>query len=166
MANESFTSFTVHYIDNEWRLRSYVAGCDHFPGTKTTEDIILQLEQMSTGIGKSGTDLVALLTDNEPTNKLLGKKLHERNICEWMGCFDHILNLITEVSFDHESVKQLIMRARTLVGSVTGSSQLQAKLMQSQKLMDPTRTPLNIIQDQTAQHRWWATYNMTSRLIE
>lgn len=103
--------------------------------------------------------VVMLVQDNEPTNNALGYVLP----FEWMGCCDHLLEIVTGVVFDYVSTKEDMAACRAVVTAFTGSSQLQAQLLKHQETATPTKAPLVLIQDVVT--RWWSTFAMVERLL-
>ena len=82
----------------------------------------------------------------------------------WMGCMDHLIELITGVAFDGHGVQDTMKNARSLVGYFTSSPQHTAKLLDQQRVINPNKDVLKPIQD--IETRWWSTYSMVSRLLE
>ena len=84
----------------------------------------------------------------------------------WIGCFDHLIELVAGIPFHNDDVKGPMAKARHLVGAITGSPLNKHRLELRQKsdnVYIPNFQPLRIIQD--VDTRWWSTWRMTDRLV-
>ena len=98
--------------------------------------------------------------DNEPTNNLVGDNMEY----QWIGCIDHLIELVTSVVFDGKDTKVLMNKIRRVVQHFSSSNQAAYRLKALQTLHYPNKTPLQLIQDVIT--RWWSTYSMCDRLYE
>jgi hypothetical protein len=115
-------------------------------------------------VGLDLNSISVLVTDTEPTMNALGRILEERDEVQWIGCLDHVINLVTSIAFDFNSINATMKNARKLIGTFTGSSQNLEKLIAAQQAIrhnDIAKVP---IQDVVT--RWWSTYKTIERLIE
>jgi hypothetical protein len=122
-ANQSYIALTIHFIDENWKIVSLVGGCTHIGGRKTAADINANLLSMLGHVSIDLTSVSAVVTDTENTNQAFGRALQQQNNVSWVGCLAHLINLVTGLAFEHESVKQTMINARKLIGSFTGSTQ-------------------------------------------
>jgi zinc finger BED domain-containing protein 1 (E3 SUMO-protein ligase ZBED1) len=158
MANESFIALTAHYIDN-WELYSLVVECDPFPGTHKVENLVVKVDSMMVACNIMKENVVAAVTDTEPTMTAFGRQIGY----PWLGCFDHILELITGIPFESEGAKAVLKIAREVVGQFSSSTQATEKLLHIQPIVQPTTTPVTVMQDVAT--RWWSTWLMIQRLL-
>ena len=98
------------------------------------------------------------IMDNEPTANAAADLLP----FAWMGCVDHLIELVTGVAFN--DTLAVMKSARAVVTAFTGSSQATEMLLQLQKAVNNTAQPLVVVQDVST--RWWSTYAMISRLVQ
>ena len=136
------------------------ATCEAFPGTHTANDVAAKTIQMIRKFGVEEKNVACCVTDNEPTMNAAADLMP----FQWMGCIDHLIELVTGIAFDGPGVQCTMKNARTLVGYFTSSSQHLAQLLDEQRIISPNKDPLKPIQD--IETRWWSTYSMVSRLLE
>ena len=110
--------------------------------------------------GNENKNVVCCVTDNEPTMNAAADLMP----FQWMGCMDHLIELITGVAFDGHGIQDTMKNARSLVGCFTSSPQDNAKLLNQQRVINPNKDALKPIQD--IETRWRSTYSMVSRLLE
>jgi hypothetical protein len=101
-------------------------------------------------------NVVCLVTDNEPTMNAMANHLP----FPWMGCFDHLVEIVTGSCFDNNKIA--MANARGVVTFFNHSSQAEERLLSLQKQNDPEKKPLTLIQDVGT--RWWSTFTMCDRL--
>eukprot|EP01036_Dinobryon_divergens_P037140 gene37140-48522_t len=162
VANENFVALTAHFIDDDWELRSACVDCSVFSGTHTAVDYKRKVEEMLSNVDCDWDDILAVVTDNEPTMNKLGDLLEDK--CEWFGCIDHLIQLIVKPMFDGPGVKDLMLKVRELCGAFNSSTQLEEKLKSIQLSICPGKTPLTLVQDVVT--RWWSTHNQVERVLK
>ena len=173
-ANQSYFAFTFHWIDEEFELHSIPLGIVHHKGTSTAEDHFSALEVEGVRHGLTWQNIVAIVTDTEPTMNATGRLIAERTaglnlVVEHVGCADHILNTTTKkCALDPDYAPHplpaeagALKIARGLVGSFSGSSQMEERLLALQA--NGHTRPVGLIQDVTT--RWWSTFSMIERLL-
>ena len=143
---------------------STLAGCKHISGKKTAEDCRRNLITMLDEVGLRLTSISVLVTDTEPTMNSMGRILEERDNVPWIGCLDHLINLVTAIAFDFTSTKEIMVKARKLIGTFTGSSQNLERLISAQEILRNDSIPKTLIQDVVT--RWWSTYKSIERLLD
>jgi hypothetical protein len=103
--NHSYYAFTYHYIDSFWRLRAIPLSIRHHTGTSTAADHVQEMAEEMEKHELSWANIVALVTDTEPTMYAFGRMLIDRaraapggegDELEHVGCVDHVLNTITK----------------------------------------------------------------------
>ena len=79
---------TVHYIAEDWELRSACLQTSYFPQDHTGEHIAEALQETVSSWGLQPSGLVAVTTDNV-------RKVNAIELAEWrrMQCFGHRLHL-------------------------------------------------------------------------
>ena len=81
----------------------------------------------------------------------------------WMGCFDHLLQLVANIPYS-KSPSITLEKARDIVGHFNSSTQAEKRLLVIQEQIDPSVNAKSLIQD--VRTRWWSTYNLCNRLVE
>jgi hypothetical protein len=173
-ANQTYLAFTFHWISEEFELHSMPIGIMAHKGTSTAEDHFAALEAEGVSHGLTWQNIVAVVTDTEPTMNATGRLIQARTAAlnlevEHVGCADHILNTTTKkCALDPENAPQPLPQeagalkvARTLVGTFSGSSQLEDRLLTLQ--IGGNSRKVKLIQDVST--RWWSTYSMIERLL-
>jgi hypothetical protein len=96
------------------------------------------------------------VTDNEPTNNCAARFMP----FEWMGCFDHLVQLLTECFTIHSiGAQKILVKVRRIVTHFNESCQATEKLLAIQSCEKPTEIPVKV------KTRWWSTLNTIERLI-
>jgi hypothetical protein len=150
---------TAHWIDKYWKLHATVLRCEHFPGEHKAPLIVAKVEKMLGDLRIALAKVNCCVTDNEPTNNAAADLM----AFDWAGCIDHIIELITGKAFEDPSVRDMMARARKIVGHFSSSNQELERLKKLQQALKPGVTPLTVIQDVIT--RWWSTCSMGKRLI-
>ena len=179
-SGDAYYGFTYHWIDDEWVLHSLPIGITHHKGTTTATDHANGLEAELAKHGLTWNNVLAVVTDTEPTMNSSGLLFIERaalagNVhLDHSGCVDQMVNMSTKkvalgppavVGPQVEDVPlSTLEHARGLCTTFSKSTQLMDQLLESQKTMDPSRRALKTIQDVAT--RWWSTYSMVNRLLQ
>ena len=85
-----------------------------------------QVEEIFTEFGLSYKNIIAIVSDTEPTMVAAGRLFEDRARLQgytefgWQGCLDHIINLTTKVAFSFDS--ECMKAARELVQVFKSSS--------------------------------------------
>jgi len=168
-AVKSFATYTVHFIDDQWRLQSYVLATRMFDGRHTAENItehlctvvkeFIPLEKISCVVHDEAANMVAA-----------GRQLHEDIHCESTACAAHMLQTCLRHSFDSsQQIQKLLTRARKLVGhfhhSVLATEALYAHQVTHGGDTGSTieQRPVKVIQDVPT--RWNSVFYMLQRLV-
>jgi hypothetical protein len=159
VSNKPYISLTGHFINEEWKLNSLVLCCDHFPGRHVADKIAEKVHSMCATFGIANDDVSCCITDNEPTMNATADYL----AFGWMGCFDHLLELVTGAMFKSKSVVGVLKRCRQLVGHFSGSTQALEMLTAMQKTLNESCIP--VTPDTDVMTRWWSTFLMLSKLL-
>ena len=138
-AKQSYIALTAHFINDDWELESICLDCCNFTGTHTAVDYKRKVEEMLDNCDCKWANVLAVVTDNEPTMNKFGDLIEET---EWLGCFDHIIQLITKPVFDGPGVADLMSKVRDLCGAFNSSTQLMDRLKNIQLSMDAEKPAL------------------------
>ena len=101
VSNVTFSSLTAHFIDKNWKHVDLPIGCFQFPGKHTAADCDRHFREMIKKCGIEGNQIVTVTTDNEATMNAWGDMME----WDWIGCIAHLINLVTKIAFDDESIK-------------------------------------------------------------
>jgi hypothetical protein len=105
LANVGYVTCTAHFIDRaNWKLHSIVMGLFEKNGGLTADDVVDYCENQLTLFDLSYCEAVAVVTDTEATMIAAGRLFVERSLQEggktkWLGCIDHLLQLVTKKPF-------------------------------------------------------------------
>ncbi|KAE9523772.1 hypothetical protein AGLY_015832 [Aphis glycines] len=156
LKNESYTAITVHFIDQNCELKSYLLSCAKFPMRHTSENIKDCLQNIVRQWGLQNK-IAACTTDNA-SNITSAIRL-----CQWrhVSCFAHSLNLIVQSSLDQ--IKETRVKVKSIVEYFKRSTLATEKLNQMQEQLgySPVHT---LIQDVVT--RWNSTFHMFQRFFE
>jgi hypothetical protein len=156
--DQSFGGMTCHWINNEWQLKSVTLDCSYFPGCHNSTIVAEKIGAIAHKNGIEDWQVIALVTDNEPTMNAMANEIPY----SWMGCFDHILQMIAVIAYDHSSIAPVMKKVRSLVGYFSLSTQASSAIKADQQ--NDGKNPKTLIQD--VKTRWWSTYEMCSRLFD
>ena len=161
--NHSYLAVTIHWIDDDWVLKSATLCCSHHVGEQKAEDVVRCLNEVRDLYELLPEYLMATVTDSGGSMNKAGLLLD----CDHHYCIDHILELTTKLVFKMECCYELLNACRGFVGHFKSSTQANAKLINAQNL-HPHPNPkfakaVTVIQDVVT--RWWSTFNMLERLI-
>ena len=108
-------------------------------------------------------DVTVAVTDCEPSMVSAWRNMKHGA----QGCFDHRLEKVSAVFFDCPGHKDIMVKCRALAGHFHHSSQANAKLKETCKLVigfnEEHPQGLGTVQDVVT--RWWSTWSMLRRLI-
>jgi len=166
LANVGYVTCTAHFIDaTTWKLHSIVLGLYEKDGTSKADDIVNYCESQLTSFDLSYPRAVAVVTDTEATMISAGRLLVSRSLeqggkTKWLGCIDHLLQLVTKKAFSDLPQSEGTLRAcRNLVNFFNSSPQATKKLL-SKQVEGRAVKPI-----QDVPTRWWSTYSMVDRLL-
>ena len=101
-AGDAYYGFTYHWIDPKWVLHSLPIGITHHKGTTNAEANANGLEAELAKHGLTWKNVLAVVTDTEPTMNSAGLLFIQRakdagnDNLDHIGCVDHILNICTK----------------------------------------------------------------------
>ena len=157
-AKHPYLSFTVHFIANDWELRSFcldtVPVFEDHTGQNLAETVLdilgnweLQSEQLVCTTTDNGSNFIAAF-----------------ETLEWprISCFGHNLDLAVNKALNIQRVQRAIGRCHTLVGVFSRSWKKYRDLRQKQT--DLGLKQKKLISDVVT--RWGSTYEMLARILE
>jgi len=153
-----YIGVTCHFIES-WNLKSYVLACRHHSGSANAsnyEEIILGI---CAEFGIKVENIPAITTDTEGKMSSFGALMQEKHRIPWIGCIDHRLQLVTNKACDTDVMKNV----RELIGAVNYSTQASEALLMYQKVANPTKVPVGLIQE--CKTRWWTTFTTVERML-
>ena len=159
-ANESYISFTVVYVNDDWKMVTLALSCSKKQGSTKGEDLAASIEAMVETHGLTGHVVVGN-TDCEPSMVKAGRILTEKAVLMHVGCTCHRIECVTALVFDGPGVKKSMALAHAVVTRYTKSSQAAERLRELCGIVGII--PLRVIQD--VETRWWSTQSMAERLV-
>ncbi|KAJ8895565.1 hypothetical protein PR048_000901 [Dryococelus australis] len=151
--SESFVAVTVHFVDSESTLSTFLLGCISFNERQPAENLNAQLRSIAEEWGIDNK-IVVVVTDNAPNIVSAVKLSSWRHV----PCFAHTANLTVQSSLQTISA---IEKIKTIFEFFKRSSSALAKLKSTQEQMG--LPSLKLIQDVPT--RWNSTYYMMSRIL-
>ncbi|XP_040289759.1 E3 SUMO-protein ligase ZBED1-like [Bufo bufo] len=159
---EPYISLTVHFVNEEFQLKSRCLQTSYFPDDHTGENIALGLKEALAAWNLCEDHQVAITTDNG-TNIV---KAVELNQWTRFQCFGHRLHLAIGNAMKNRAHAQCISRAlgicRKLVGHFSHSWKKRVALREAQRELDLPEHAM--VTDCST--RWGSTQKMIARVIE
>ena len=170
-ATESFMTVTIHYIDDEWILRSCVLHTIEMPESHTAQNIADRLIACSAKFEINPKNIIAIVRDGAANMGAAMRKLKESS--EWdfesVECVAHILQKCIKAALELPSIDNACAAARKLVGhfkhSVIAKDELKKQqLLEFKSHDDHESKPVTITQE--VKTRWNRTNDMAARLVK
>jgi hypothetical protein len=162
IATESFLTVTVHYVSQEWVLKSHVLGTLMLEERHTGEHLSSWIVEMLSKFNVSPSKLVAVVHDNASNMVSAMNVLKSTYGTESVRCTAHTLQLaVNSTLYKDATVKSTLTCARKLVEHFNRSSVAHSALIRQQEQMN--LKPLNLIQDVPT--RWSSSFHMCERLV-
>ena len=157
-SSDPYITFTVHYVNSTWQLRSYCLGTTYLAEDHTGENIKESLLEILSEWNLSATKLVAITTDSGSNVKLACALLHWR----WLSCFGHNLDLAVRKSFDDRRVTRVLKVCRQVVATFSRSWKKKRDLAKAQH---EKQLPLHNLKADCVT-RWGSSLAMLERITE
>lgn len=154
-ATQNYIAVTAHYISKNWKLKSVLLECIHFPESHTAEHLRNEILRVCMDFDIS-RKVHTIVSDNAP-NITKAIKLTGKN---HLPCVAHTLNLVVQDAI--ELIQPLHTKVKGIVKHFHRSTVAAAKLAELQKILLPHNVPLKLIMDVLT--RWNSTYHMFSRI--
>lgn len=156
--NESYLAVTVHYVTDNFQLKSILLECSKLSKSHTSANLAQSIKNI---IDKFhlGAKVLIIVSDN--ASNIVGAVVNELKM-KHFGCFAHTINLILQDGLKVVDVKVLVERVKSIVSffkrSSTGNEQL--KTAQSQLGLEPKK----LIKEVPT--RWNSLFYMIERIVE
>ncbi|CAM4608459.1 unnamed protein product [Leuciscus chuanchicus] len=145
-ATESYITFTVHFINEDWEINSYVLQTRAMHETHTGIHIADVLKKP------------VVVTDNASNMRVAMDLTGYQHV----KCFAHVLNLASQRALKIAAVTKVLVKVRRISTFFHRSTTGAEALKRNQKLL---RLPLHkLITDMPV--RWNSAYEMVSRFLE
>jgi hypothetical protein len=152
-----FLSLTVHYISDEWELKTRNLQTAYLPDDHTGKNLCDMIESMLDNWELSKDQMVSVTTDNGANMKVAVRELGKPRLC----CFGLVLNSAVNRALENASIANAIATCRRLVSSVTCS-------YKRKKLLDDAQNELGITAKSLSpdcKTRWGSKFKMISRVL-
>ena len=93
LAGTNYLGVTVHYINDNWMLKSFTLSCGEHTGASKADDILRELRSAWTVYDLPADYMVGVVTDTAPVMGSFGRQL-PLNVPHFY-CVDHVLELTT-----------------------------------------------------------------------
>ena len=93
LAGTNYLGVTVHYINDNWILKSFTLSCGEHTGSSKADDILRELTSAWTVYDLKATHMVGVVTDTAPVMGNFGRQL-PLDVPHFY-CVDHVLELTT-----------------------------------------------------------------------
>lgn len=157
LAGAAYLTVTIHFINDDWELCSFVLATVFFPSPHNGSRLKELFEDILTDWKLSKEALVCVVTDTASNN------ISFANLAgiEWLGCFAHRLHLSVVHALDSPGLKEVLGRARKMVTffhrSSKGLEALYQQLEFAQK--EKLKPVLDVVT------RWTSTAGMINSLL-
>ena len=128
-AGDPYMTFTTHYIDNNWELKSYCLQTHYLPQDHTGENVAEVLEETLQQWALEVNKLVGITTDSGSNIKLACALLNWTRL----SCFGHNLNLAVEKGLNDRRVQRGLRVCRSAVAAFSRSWKKQRDLVVAQE---------------------------------
>lgn len=162
--NQAYLAVTIHWIDEDWRLRHFLLDLLPFKETHTGIHIADQLLQLVEDMD-IGTKILSLTTDNASSMITCGRTFiqylqdnYQNSEVEHRRCAAHILNLSVEQG--KKCVDDIVVKARQFASTIRRS---QKYLEELKRIFEMKSQPF-LIPDIDVPTRWNSMYAMLLKL--
>ena len=156
IAQESYITVTGHYIDNLWELNVKNLATRKVDNRHTGQNIAQHINDIT---GEYGVNMFGIVTDNAKNMVSAAEAGH----FERVPCFAHTIQLCVTDALTNKDAMKAIAAGKRLVGHFSHSTMATSGLLEQQKRLSPTNTPLKLVQD--VQTRWNSSFLMMKRLL-
>ena len=169
-AVRSFATYTVHFIDSEWSLQSYVLATRVMDGRHTAVNIVQHLRTVVKEF--LPLDKICGVVHDEAANMVAaGRQLYHDLGYQSLVCTAHMLQTCLRHSFDSsQQIQKLLSQVRKLVGHFHHSTLATEALCARQiahtdaSSSSGEQRPVKVIQDVST--RWNSVFYMLQRLVK
>lgn len=157
--NDSFVAITIHFVDDDFKMRSVLLKCAHFDDSHTSVNLAKDLKNVAEEWGLEKKILLAVTDNASNIKSAIIKELGWNHF----GCYAHTLNLVVQNSLSLDIIKDLIDRVKIIVGHFKRSPKATSLLIKTQQNCG-IKNPLKLRQDIAT--RWNSTFYMLQRFTE
>ncbi len=163
VANDSYISYTAHYIDDAFVMRNMCLRVEYYPESHTGDHLACALtECLQNWIPQHAIReaMIFVITDNAANMKAALRQLPSYT---HLTCFAHTLQLtVTTAIKQFTGLVSLSAKARSIVSHFHHSPQETHRLQQAQLQL---KLPVHKLKTEVAT-RWNSTFYMFRRLVE
>ena len=158
-ANIPFMSYTIHFVDADWNLKTYCLGTLHLSEDHTGDNIASVIQELLAEWKLNPDNLVATTTDNG--SNMVAAAFVKLN---WprLSCFGHNLHLTIGKGLNDNRISRVLGKCCSLVAYFHRSWKKNRDLQHKQEELDLPQHKL--ISPVTT--RWESTNEMISRIVE
>lgn len=159
--NDSYVSFTAHYLDNSFTVYNQCLRVQFFPETHTANHLAVAIEEcVSEWLHDYKDNVIFVITDNARNIVAALKQLPS---FRHLTCFGHTLQLtIINAAKAYPDLNNLATKARKIVSYFHHSSQATHRLNVAQVQLKLTEHKLKM----EVSTRWNSRFYMLQRLVE
>ena len=157
-ARHPFMSFTIHFTDDKWELKTFCLDTVPILQDHTGHNLAEAIQDVMANWELDPTNLVCVTTDNG------SNFLSAFNILNWMriSCFGHNLDLCVNKAIQIDRIQRALGRCHSLVSVFNRSWKKNRDLREKQVHLGIDQHKL--ISDVVT--RWGSTYQMIERILE
>ena len=161
-ANVAYATYSGHFLDAEWKLRTVCLDNKSFPERHTADYISASTKSVLEDLSVDLNKLSAVVSD-QAANMVCAWRILESDLPDLLvvACACHRLQTALRHALDMASVSKLLAQCRRLVVHFKRSNIATHALKERQK-KDGVKNPLNVIAEVPT--RWNSTYDMLVRL--
>ena len=157
-AGDPYITFTIHFINHYWELKSYCLQMHYLPQDHNATNIKEVLTETLELWKLEAVKLVGITTDSGANVKLACELLNWRRL----SCFGHNLNLAIGKGLNDNRIQRALRICRGVVAAFSRSWKKRRDLVaaQEQKNLPIHKLKLDVVT------RWGSVYDMVDRQIE
>lgn len=158
VANTPYIAVTVHFIDDQWNLRSACLSCAHFEVNHTYTNISDMLTSILSDWNLNIKNIACCTTDNGSNILKAMSYLQLTHI----SCFGHNINIGINRALGLSQLQRAIRRLKKLQSAISHSWKMRRDLTKAQEFlqMDIMALP------SACPTRWWSTLKLIRRFLE